>query len=319
LGDAFFRVGMADEGGGVFGARLPAFAAGTLVRYYIEARAADEAGTTAFSPAGAEHEVYVFQVAAVAAAATPVVINELMAANSGAVLDPQGEQEDWIELFNTSGRQVDLSGMYLSDSETSPRKWAFPAGTILNPGAYLVVWADEDGGDEPGLHANFKLAAAGEQVLLVDADERDNQVLDRVDFGTQEPDLAYGRTPDGQGGFAVLGTPTPGAANLVPTVVLDEQVQPGRFVLAQNYPNPFNGGTTIYFSLPTDQTRAELVVYNLSGQQVAVLLRGPLLAGQHQFQWAGRDDAGRDLATGVYLYRLRAGSAVETRRLLLLR
>lgn len=62
-----------------------------------------------------------------------------------------------------------------------------------------------------------------------------------------------------------------------------------------------------------------MAIYNLAGQKVATLLSGPLPAGQHQFKWNGRDQAGRDLATGVYLYRLRAGSAVETRRLLLLR
>ena len=209
--------------------------------------------------------------------------------------------------------------MYLSDTEQRPRKWAFPAGTVLNPGAYLVVWADEDWGDEPGLHANFKLSADGEQVLLVGADERDNQVLDRVEFGAQEEDQAYGRIPDGSGGFEVLETATPGVANLVPTAVLEEQVQPGRFALGQNYPNPFNGGTTLYFSLPADQAHAELAIYDLAGQKVATLLSGPLPAGQHQFQWDGRDQAGRDLATGIYLYRLRAGSAVETRRLVLLR
>lgn len=326
LSGAFSRIGMADDGmhgdgaagDGVYGGKLPAFVAGTLVRYYIEARAADGEGTAAFSPAGAEHDTYVFQVAALNAASTPVVINELMAANS-TVMDPQGEQEDWIELFNTVDQAVDLSGMYLSDTASNPRKWAFPAGTILAPGAYLVVWADEDGGDEPGLHASFKLSAAGEQVLLVDVDERGNQVLDRVDFGAQEEDQAYGRMPDGSGGFEVLGTPTPGAANLVPTAVLEEQVQPGRFALGQNYPNPFNSGTLIRFSLPADQARAELAIYNLAGQKVAILLSGPLPAGQHQFEWDGRDQAGRDLATGAYLYRLQAGSAVETRRLLLLR
>jgi hypothetical protein len=209
--------------------------------------------------------------------------------------------------------------MYLSDTEQNPRKWAFPAGTLLPARAFLVVWADEDGGDEPGLHANFKLAAGGEQVLLVDSDERGNQVLDRVEFGAQEEDHAYGRMPDGSGGFEVVGTPTPGAANLVPTAVLEEQVQPGRFALGQNYPNPFNSGTLIRFSLASDQAQVVLEVFDLAGQRVATLLQGPLPAGQHQFQWQGRDQAGRDLATGVYLYRLRAGSAVETRRLLLLR
>ena len=67
--------------------------------------------------------------------------------------------------------------------------------------------------DEPGLHANFKLSADGEMLLLVDVDERNNEILDQVTFGEQQTDVAYGRVPDGTGSFAVLTSTTPGQAN----------------------------------------------------------------------------------------------------------
>ena len=60
-------------------------------------------------------------------------------------------------------------------------------------------------------------------------------------------------------------------------------------------------------------------ICDLLGQQVAVLVRGPQEAGTHTLQWDGRDDQGRELASGVYMYRLQVETQVETRKLVLLR
>jgi hypothetical protein len=101
---------------------------------------------------------------------------------------------------------------YLTDKKDNPRKWAFPKGTTLAPGAYIIVWADEEGHANPGLHANFKLGKDGETVMLIDADARGNAMLDSVTFGKQRDDIAFGRLPDGKGAFRVLN-PTPGGMN----------------------------------------------------------------------------------------------------------
>ena len=89
-------------------------------------------------------------------------------------------------------------------------------------------------------------------------------------------------------------------------------------VLGQNYPNPFNSETAIAFSLPRTAAVA-LELYNLTGQKVATLLEGTHSAGNHSLHWNGRDDAGRPLASGVYIYRLLTGDTAHTRKLLLLR
>jgi hypothetical protein len=61
-----------------------------------------------------------------------VVINELSAANwQGGFADNYGEFEDWVELYNTSGTDFDLSGYWLSDDDEEPMKWEFPVGTII--------------------------------------------------------------------------------------------------------------------------------------------------------------------------------------------
>ncbi len=88
--------------------------------------------------------------------------------------------------------------------------------------------------------------------------------------------------------------------------------------LRQNAPNPFNSGTVIsWFQLQSGAARLE--VFALTGQRVAVLHHGPRKAGFHHLRWDGRDQRGRLLASGVYLYRLVTTEAVQTRKLTLLR
>ena len=105
------------------------------------------------------------------------------------------------------------------------------------------------------------------------------------------------------------------------TAVLEEHqpTLPEQFELQQNYPNPFNSSTVIRLDLPKDG-EIQLVVYNLMGQKVAELIDGPRQAGSYTLRWDGRDLEGRELASGVYVYRLRGGSElVETRKMALVR
>ena len=88
--------------------------------------------------------------------------------------------------------------------------------------------------------------------------------------------------------------------------------------LAQNAPNPFNSQTVLAYFLPAPGP-AHVEVFALSGQRVAVLQQGLQQAGYHRLRWDGRDDAGRPVASGVYLYRLVTDEAVLTRKLILLR
>ena len=143
----------------------------------------------------------------------PVVINELMADNDNTIADPQGDYDDWLELYNRTGSPLMLTGMYLSDKEDEPTKWAFPENTEIPANGYLIVWLDEDVDDPEGLHADFKLSKGGEVALLVDTDAHGNQVLDSITFGEQETDTALGRLPDGTGDFQVVQA-TPGAPNM---------------------------------------------------------------------------------------------------------
>ena len=137
-----------------------------------------------------------------------VVINELLASNDAVQADEAGEFDDWIELYNNTDADVSLDGYFLSDKADNPEKWAFPDGTVIGAGDYLIVWADEDG-DQGALHTNFKLSAGGETLLLVDPN---GAIADEITFGEQETDVSFGRFPNGTGDFEAL-EPTFGASN----------------------------------------------------------------------------------------------------------
>ena len=114
---------------------------------------------------------------------------------------------------------------------------------------------------------------------------------------------------------------------------------PEHFSLAQNYPNPFNPTTVIRYSLPvarqgrsgeggsrartTSTSYVSLKVYNILGQEVRTLVDEPQAPGYYQVRWDGRDNLGRELASGIYFYRLKAESrklkAEMTRKMVLIR
>jgi hypothetical protein len=97
-----------------------------------------------------------------------------------------------------------------------------------------------------------------------------------------------------------------------------EELLPETFALYQNYPNPFNPSTTISFDLPV-KSHVELAIYNILGQRVATLLNQDFPAGEHEAKWYGTSDQGISVASGVYLYRIRAEGFTKTRKMLLLK
>ncbi len=104
-----------------------------------------------------------------------------------------------------------------------------------------------------------------------------------------------------------------------PTAIVDEAATtPKQFELGHNFPNPFNPETVIPFTL-AGASAVEIEVFDLAGQRVRTLTRGVRPAGYHQVRWDGRDDAGRDTASGTYAIRMRAGGLDQVVKALLLR
>jgi spore coat protein CotH len=141
---------------------------------------------------------------------TGLVINEIMARNISTVADEAGEYDDWIEISNSGSAAINLSGLGLTDHLEGIPDFTFPDVT-LQPGQYLVVWADEET-HQGSLHAPFKLDGDGEQVFLTDG----AVIIDQVTFPDLPQDISWGRWPDGQLQWELLSVATPGAENQNP-------------------------------------------------------------------------------------------------------
>ena len=118
-------------------------------------------------------------------------INEFVADNQTGLSDEDGDEVDWVEIFNPDPIAQDLTGWYLTDDLALPTKWQFPAASI-NGNGYLVVFASGKDRRVPGrnLHTNFSLKASGETIALFKPDG--STATDIIVFGPQQPDVSYG-------------------------------------------------------------------------------------------------------------------------------
>ena len=147
---------------------------------------------------------------------TPVRINEVSAAN-GIHVNDYFKRNDWVELYNTTDDDIDVDGMYLSDNSKKPTKFQITKdaqpSTVIPAHGYLIVWCDKL---DPltQLHASFKLAAEGGDVLLTAADE---SWSDCLTYSEMKEDQTVGRYPDGSGNVYLMNLPTIAKSNIVST------------------------------------------------------------------------------------------------------
>ena len=189
----------------------------------------------------------------------PLIINEIMASNDNTISDPQGDFDDWIEIYNSGGISIDVGGMYLTDDLDEPMMWRFPVSnptlTTIPAGGYLLIWADEDSSNY-GLHANFKLNADGEQLGLFGTDGL--ILIDSISFPEQTADISYGHDPDTNGQIRFFATPTPGARN--DGAYLGQVEEPEFSHERGFYDSPF------YLTLATE-TKDAVIYYTLDGSE----------------------------------------------------
>jgi len=100
--------------------------------------------------------------------------------------------------------------------------------------------------------------------------------------------------------------------------IRSNEPMPANFVLHQNYPNPFNPSTTITFSLP-EISKVSLDIFNIRGQKIRNLLCGKYNSGNYSKMWDGKNDMGKQVPSGVYIYRLTTDQGNFTRDMLLMK
>ena len=140
-----------------------------------------------------------------------------------------------------------------------------------------------------------------------------------------DADIFISVASESLGAGVPIGLPDLLYENVLPPVGIagEPGLQPEQSALFQNYPNPFNPETAISYQLsPTGQAAlsyVELGVYNSLGQKIRTLVQARQPAGRYQVKWDGRDEAGREVASGVYIYRLKAGQYSIFKKMVLIR
>jgi hypothetical protein len=279
--EKFIKVAMFDDGlhndgaagDNVFGASL--VMNGGEMQYYIYA---ENANAGIFSPQRAEHEFHSLMATSQAPAAGQLVINELLADNSGLQQDEYDDTEDWIELYNNSIQLLNLSDVYLSDKTGNLLLWKFPPNATIAPNAYLTIWADDDSSEQI-YHTNFQLNKDSGVVLLSNGS---GNILDSISFAAQTTNVSFGRYPNGTGSFIPMNT-TYGAYNT-------------------NYPLQLVNTSTTSFRYYPNSANEQLIV-EFKGEQLITLYS---LTGHPVRRMSGKDKARldvQDLSNGLYFIR----------------
>ena len=194
--------------------------------------------------------------------------------------------------------------------------------SILLAEPLVVLVSDEDGAAMAGMVVSFAVTAGGGTLSAATATtDANGRAATRLTLGSDPGTNTVSATVEGLEPriFTATGQESPFVSFFDTFLGGGKRVAlPDSPQLAQNAPNPFNSQTVLaYFLHAPGPARVE--VFALSGQRVAVLHQGPQQAGYHRLHWDGRDDTGRLVASGMYLYRLVTGEAVLTRKLILLR
>ena len=241
---------------------------------------------------------------------------------------------DWVELYNRSSNSINLSGWHYSDSDDN-HKFFLPEGTIMEPGAYLVIVENDSSFTShfPDVknylgETGFGLSGSGEYMKLVSSS---GQIIDSLTYDDNSP---WPDKADGKGATLELidankdnsiaenwkasqGHGTPGRVNSALTSVNKgvESSIPKEFSLSQNYPNPFNPSTIINYQVSVG-SKVQLKIYDLLGREVATLVDEYKPAGYYNINIS---NFSKTQSSGVYFYTLRAGEFIQTKKMVLLK
>ena len=227
-------------------------------------------------------------------------INEFMASNATTICDSFGSYSDWIELYNSTDTDMDISGFGISDNLSQPMKYRFPDGTTIAAKGYLVVFCSGNEGMQNGeLHAPFGLRSYGEDVVIAN---RAGRIIDSYSFKNQETDVSMARIPDGAGEFQSNSQPSPGYPNTGAGYSAFDAAN--RLPLGGVYISEFGGSTG---SVATDWVE----LHNSTGSAVSLAGYGISNNPKNPAKWVFPDIS---IEPGEYLLLYATGSADKAQK-----
>ena len=227
-------------------------------------------------------------------------INEFMASNATTICDSFGSYSDWIELYNSTDTDMDISGFGISDNLSQPMKYRFPDGTTIAAKGYLVVFCSGNEGMQNGeLHAPFGLRSYGEDVVIAN---RAGRIIDSYSFKNQETDVSMARIPDGTGEFQSNSQPSPGYPNTGAGYSAFDAAN--RLPLGGVYISEFGGSTG---SVASDWVE----IYNSTGSAVSLAGYGISNNPKNPAKWVFPDIS---IEPGEYLLLYATGSADKAQK-----
>ena len=143
------------------------------------------------------------------AAFSQVVINEVCAINGNGIVDEDGDNSDWIELYNKGTNAINILNYSISD-RSNERKFTFPSITIL-PDSFLLIFVSDKDRLLPIVHTNFKISE-GETIYLF---SESGKIADSFVLNETQLDHSIGRFPDGSSIKYIYTNPSPGNVNAV--------------------------------------------------------------------------------------------------------
>lgn len=227
-------------------------------------------------------------------------INEFMASNATTICDSFGSYSDWIELYNSTDTDMDISGFGISDNLSQPMKYRFPDGSTIAAKGYLVVFCSGNEGMQNGeLHAPFGLRSYGEDVVIAN---RAGRIIDSYSFKNQETDVSMARIPDGAGEFQSNSQPSPGYPNTGAGYSAFDAAN--RLPLGGVYISEFGGSTG---SVASDWVE----IYNSTGSAVSLAGYGISNNPKNPAKWVFPDIS---IEPGEYLLLYATGSADKAQK-----
>ena len=319
-----------EENDNTYGALVPFFLNGENVKYYVRARDND---AIILNPRKAEREFFQYSIGSVPADGSVPTINEINY-NSSDNFDP----EDWVEIYNPTDSIFDMSNWFFRDQGEvgDDHLFIIPEGTLLYPNEYIVLCRDtiDFKNHFPMVDSymgdlGFGLSGGGELIRLYN---NDGILMDSLTYDDDNP---WPPEPDGDGPTLELinpfrdnglysnwspsiGNGTPGAQNSNYLGDIQHNTSPEEFRLYQNYPNPFNPQTTIMYYLP-QKSKISLIIYDAIGREVRSLDSGVKSSGYHTLSWDSKDNYGKSVSTGIYIYQLQTEKYIKNNKMILIK